>query len=135
MKNSGQFTKGFEPWNKGLKLTAEHRKNLSEARMLSPYRTGKLHPKFKTGYSMNTNGYVRNGITRQYRHREIMESFIGRKLLRSEVVHHKNHNKLDNSIENLEILTSSEHTRMHLKEQWKSGKRVHSKKFNRWGHK
>jgi hypothetical protein len=46
-------------------------------------------------------------------HRYIMEQHIGRKLARNEVVHHKNGNKRDNRIENLEIMSLSEHAKKH----------------------
>jgi hypothetical protein len=42
-----------------------------------------------------------------------MEQHIGRKLSRNEVVHHKNGDKRDNRIENLEIMSLSEHTKKH----------------------
>lgn len=48
-------------------------------------------------------------------HRYIMEQFLGRKLDRYEVVHHKNGDKRDNRIENLEVMPLAEHTRKHLK--------------------
>lgn len=49
-------------------------------------------------------------------HRKIMEDFTGRKLSKNEVVHHKNGNKKDNRIENLEIMTRSQHIKHHYKE-------------------
>lgn len=46
-------------------------------------------------------------------HRWIMEQHLGRRLERWEQVHHRNHNRLDNRIENLELVTVSEHGERH----------------------
>ena len=47
-------------------------------------------------------------------HRVIMENYLGRLLTKEEVVHHINHDRHDNRIENLLLFpNSSEHNRMH----------------------
>ena len=45
--------------------------------------------------------------------RWIMEQMLGRKLLKSEQVHHKNKNPLDNRIENLQVLECKRHMKLH----------------------
>lgn len=40
-------------------------------------------------------------------HRQVMEDFWGRRLLPTELIHHKNGNKRDNRIENLEICNNA----------------------------
>jgi len=46
-------------------------------------------------------------------HRYVMERVLGRRLKRFEQVHHKNHNRLDNRPENLELVNSKEHGERH----------------------
>lgn len=47
-------------------------------------------------------------------HRKVMQLAIGRPLLHDEYVHHKNENKRDNDIGNLEIMSPVEHAVLHL---------------------
>ena len=49
-------------------------------------------------------------------HRLIMENHIGRCLKKDECVHHKDHNKYNNNIENLELMLESDHRRLHFLE-------------------
>ena len=48
-----------------------------------------------------------------YRYRLIMEKHLGRFLLKSELVHHKNGNCTDDRLENLEVTSRSDHARRH----------------------
>lgn len=50
-------------------------------------------------------------------HRAIVENHLGRLLNTNEVVHHKNENKKDNRIENLEIMEKEDHARLHALKQ------------------
>ena len=75
-----------------------------------------------TGRKMNKAGYVLlcihdhpNSDTKGYifEHRVIAEMNCGRFLKSGEDVHHKNEVKYDNRIQNLEIISRSEHTTLH----------------------
>ena len=60
----------------------------------------------------NNRGYVP-------RARHVMEQYLGRYLDTNEIVHHCNRNKLDDSIENLELIYKKEHDRLHYSEKFK----------------
>lgn len=62
--------------------------------------------------SSNMEGYVME-------HRLVMEEDIGRHLKDGEVVHHINCKRNDNRVENLMLMTPSEHMRHHMSERHK----------------
>lgn len=66
------------------------------------------HPK------SNKEGYIME-------HDLVMECYIGRWLKEDEVVHHINKKRNDNRIENLKLMTKSEHSRLHAKEKYNKG--------------
>ena len=68
------------------------------------YAVVKEHPK------ATKHGYV-------LLHRVVMENHLNRLLNEDEVVHHRNKNKKDCLISNLELTNNSEHARLHGQEQ------------------
>ena len=49
-----------------------------------------------------------------YLHRLVVEKSIGRYLRKDELVHHKDRNRSNNDISNLEIMTWKEHMKLHI---------------------
>jgi hypothetical protein len=91
--------KGRDPWNKKGWSITRARKNGKKYKLI----LCKDHP------SATAKGYIRE-------HRLVMEKHIGRVLNKDEIVHHKNGDTLDNRIENLELMTRKEHSRLHTKD-------------------
>lgn len=75
---------------------------------------GEKHPFYKGGH-IGKNGYkliwVKGKLMGE--HRYIMENHVGRQLERFEHVHHRDGNKLNNDISNLELTTIFEHQKYH----------------------
>ena len=76
-------------------------------------------------YSDSSGYYVVKREGKQIReHRAIIEDFLGRKLATNEHVHHKNGDKKDNRLENLELVEASEHHKIHGEAYRKENGRV-----------
>ena len=88
--------------------------------------------KKKTGIAKKSGYWYENGYKVLYlggkegikEHIKIMQDNLGRKLTSEEVVHHINGNILDNHIENLQLLTRAEHSRIHRKMEKANGKHL-----------
>ncbi len=88
----------------------------------------------KTGIAKRDGYWFENGYKVLYQedgssikeHIKVMQDFIGRKLKTNEVVHHINGNKLDNRIENLQLMKRGEHSRLHRNQELREGKKLFS---------
>lgn len=109
-KNAGICVKCGKPWNRGY-----IGRRFCSRKCMSRYGGGRY---------IDSKGYVRVIVAgKDYKeHRIVMQQHLGRPLLRSEEIHHKNGLKHDNRLCNLELLTKEEHgkiTASNLRTIWR----------------
>lgn len=90
-------------------LTDETKRLISQSRLKWGAKNAKNHRVCSNGYLEYTTGPSKGKL----QHRKIMEEHLGRELTFNEVVHHINGDKLDNRIENLQLMSRAEHSRFH----------------------
>lgn len=80
-------------------------------------KIGKAH--WRGGSYLDKNGYRLIMVDGKYEfeHRVVAAKFLGRPLKSEEIIHHVNHDRLDNRVENLSIVTRSEHMLIHWSER------------------
>lgn len=99
---------------KGKPKSLEHRKHLSESKTYGR----KIHHDYVLIYKPDHPNHDHYGYVPE--HRLIMEKYLDRYLKKDEDVHHKNHNKQDNKIQNLQLMSSrSQHIITHVDERRK----------------
>lgn len=115
--------------------------NLCRVCSSKKYRRGTANSSWKRGYSINADGYklitiyeedpyfaLAQHTGRVFEHRYIMAKHLSRLLTKKETVHHKDGNKLNNSIENLELRTIDNHGPGHEAD-------IYQQKFTAYYHK
>lgn len=91
-----------------------------------PIKKGEKSSNWKGG-RIDRSGYIYIRVGKKYvaEHRIVMEKHINRPLGPQEVIHHINHNKKDNRIENLELCKSrGQHTLKHHPEVYEKASKV-----------
>lgn len=115
------FKKGHIGYNRGKKLSEETKRKISKYQKTRFHETGELSTRWRGGV-IHRKGYVfiykpdHPNACKQYisEHRLVVEGIIGRVLDKSEVVHHIDGDKKNNSPSNLMLFPNeSEHQKHH----------------------
>lgn len=93
---------------KAITFTDEWKRNISIAKS----GKGDGRTKKRNGYIEITMGENKGRLE----HVVVMEREIGRRLYANECVHHKDHDRANNDLENLQLMTRTEHARLHALE-------------------
>ena len=104
-------------------INEETRKKMSEAQLSR--NSGRGWCLTSQGYVIITKGEHKDRL----QHIVFMEKEIGRKLLTGECVHHINGDRKDNRLENLRLMSVSDHSSLHARENYLKRKRNEKGQF------
>lgn len=106
-------------------FSESHKENISRSKLA-------LADEFAAGVSVKPSGYVeytRGPNKGRCVHVVTMEEVIGRRLEKDEVVHHIDHNRFNNDLSNLQLMTRAAHAALHATENHQTRKRGKDGKF------
>lgn len=114
--------------NKHWSPSDEQRRKLSE---LGKRQVGSNNPTWKGGKSKNKEGYIVVRVDNKYvkEHRLVMESHLGRLLKSDEHIHHIDGNRENNNLNNLRVVSNSEHLRIEWTEERRKAHSLRIKKL------
>ena len=125
-------SKALSNYRVGAKTSEETRKKMSIAAKI---RIQNKHHNYEFGgfEKRRQDGYIhvylpthpdstKDGFV--MKHRLVMERHLGTRIKKSEIVHHINHIRDDNRIDNLQLMTFSEHAALHMKERYEIRREV-----------
>jgi len=107
----------------------------SEREVVRPergFKSASKNPRWRTDRMTDSQGYIKVRVGKIhpladpygycYEHTLVIVSALKRRLGKGEVVHHKNGDRTDNRLENLEVMTDVEHGRLHPKNRDEFGR-------------